>query len=332
MKNILIISDGIPGHFNQSKGVASILSVKHLSTVRLEGLKFKSNQLRAVTTFFSKLLLRMPNKLNARIITFLYESVDTNNIDLIIAAGGKTARVTAALKILYGIPIIQMGSPRGLHSSLFNALVTVERYFKDSSNVVAAITPNLYTPEICNIAAKEKNLNEHLLFLIGGKGIGYSYQKKEWDSLITIIKKLHKETDLPITIVTSRRSDPEVEKNFQSELQNIPHEYSAWFHTGAKNFNLAALFGSAKNIFVTEDSAMMISESISSGKSVTTLFPSIIKSPMRYKAHIQKYLDLGLIARQSIEDFSVKDIENSSLNVQNHLSKLFDQLEERILW
>jgi mitochondrial fission protein ELM1 len=76
----------------------------------------------------------------------------------------------------------------------------------------------------------------------------------------------------------------------------------------------------------------MISESISSGKPVTTLFPRGIQSPLRYKAHMQKYLDLNLITRESIENFSIKDLENSSINVQNHLSKLCNQLEERIQW
>ena len=123
-----------------------------------------------------------------------------------------------------------------------------------------------------------------------------------------------------------------VEKKIRSQLQDIPLDYSAWFHQGAKNFNLAALFGSAKNIFVTEDSAMMISESISSGKPVTTLFPSGIQSPLRYKAHIQKYLDLNLITREPIKNFLIKEIDNSSNNVQNHLSQLCDQLEERIQW
>ncbi len=332
MKNILIISDGIPGHFNQSKGVASILAKRHISRISIVDLKFKSYQLRGFITFLSRLLMRMPNKLTAKFTSFLYSSIDTNKFDLVIASGGNTAAFTAALKILNDVPLIQLGSPRGLHSSLFNALVTAERYHEDSSNVIASITPNLYSPEVCASAAKEKDLKEHLLFLIGGEGIGYSYQKKEWDSLIVVIKNLYKKTNLPITIVTSRRSDPEVEKKFQSDLKNIPLEYSVWFHKGAKDFNLAPLFGSAKNIFVTEDSAMMISESISSGKPVTTLFPINIKSPMRYKAHIHKYLDLGLITRESIEDFSIKEIENSSFNVQNHLSTLCDQLEKRILW
>ena len=332
MKKILIISDGIPGHFNQSKGVASLLTNKHSSKTRIIDLQFKSHYLRGFITVFSRLLMRLPSPLTAKIISFLYKKIDTSGLDLIIAAGGKTAPYTAALRILNKIPVIQLGSPRGLHSSLFNALVTVERYYEDSSNIIASITPSLYSPQVCEKAAKEKGLSEHLLFLIGGEGIGYSYKENEWKDLINAIKSMYKTTNLPITIVTSRRSDPEVEKKIQSELKNIPLDYSAWFHQGAKNFNLAALFGSAKNIFVTEDSAMMISESISSGKPVTTLFPSGIQSPLRYKAHIQKYLDLNLITRESIKNFSIKDIENSSRNAQNHLSKLCNQIEDRIQW
>jgi len=76
----------------------------------------------------------------------------------------------------------------------------------------------------------------------------------------------------------------------------------------------------------------MISEAITSGRPVTTLFPSGIKSPMRYKAHIQKYLDLNLITRESMQKFSIKEIDNSLENVQRHMEKLSNQLKERIQW
>ena len=166
------------------------------------------------------------------------------------------------------------------------------------------------------------NLNRYLFTLIAFSVFNISAQESS-DESANLIEDV---------IVTSRRSDPNVEKKIQLELQNLPINYSAWFHQGAKNLNLAALFGSAENIFVTEDSTMMISESISSGKPVTTLFPRNIKSPRRYKAQIQKYLELNLITRESIENFSIKEIENSSKNIQSHLSNLCDQLEERIQW
>lgn len=332
MKNILIISDGIPGHFNQSRGVASLLSNRHSSNIQITDITFKSHKFRGLIKFFSRFLMRMPSYFTAKTAFGLYFPINTNGIDLIISAGGKTAPYTAAIRILKNIPVIQLGSPRGLHSSIFDALVTVERYHQDPSNIIATITPTLYSPIICSKAANEKGLNEHVLFLIGGNGTGYSYEARDWEFLIAGIKNIHNITNLPITIVTSRRSDPNVERKIQLELQNLPINYSAWFHQGSKNLNLAALFGSATNIFVTEDSTMMISESISSGKPVTTLFPRNIKSPKRYKAQIQKYLTLNLIIREPIENFCIKEMENSSINIQSHLSELCDQLEERIQW
>ena len=332
MKNIIIITDGIPGHVNQSKGVASLLAQSYPVNIYLHKMVFKISFLRAFFTIIAKLLLKKPNRLSAKVVSFFYAPVDLTNYDLIIGAGGKTAPYVAANKLLSNIPAIQLGSPRGMNSVLFNALVTVERYFDDPSNIVASLTPNLYSPESCARSSLEQGLKEHILFLIGGEGIGYCYEEYEWDSLITGIQHMHSLTKLPISVVTSRRSDPSVEKILQSRLSNIPITYSAWFHSGDKDFKLDALLGSAKNVFVTEDSAMMISESISSGQPVTTLYPSSINSPARYKQHIKKYLDLGFITRQSIEKFSLKEKINTTQNVEEHLTKLKNKLIERIEW
>ena len=109
-----------------------------------------------------------------------------------------------------------------------------------------------------------------------------------------------------------------VEDLFQLRLKNILGDYSAWFHHGDKNFNLAALLGSAINIFVTEDSAMMISESISSGKPVTTLYPSKIKSPLRYENHISKYADLELIKRSPLYNLELRSQQNLNARITEH--------------
>ncbi len=332
MKNITIISDGIPGHVNQSKGVAALLAQSYPVNIELHEMTFKIYFLRALFTIFAKLLLKKPNKASAKIVSFFYAPLDLKNCDLIIAAGGKTAPCAAANSLLDNIPAIQLGSPRGMNSNLFRALVTVERYFNDPSNIVASLTPNLYSPEICIRSAEDQGLKEHILFLIGGEGIGYSYQEHEWESLVTGIQNMHSITKLPISIVTSRRSDPRVEKKLRSQLSNIPIDYSAWFHSGDKDFKLDALLGSAKNIFVTEDSAMMISESISSGQPVTTLYPSAVNSPLRYQQHIMKYLDLGFITRQSIKKFALKEKINTTKNVEEHLAQLKNKLIERINW
>jgi mitochondrial fission protein ELM1 len=95
---------------------------------------------------------------------------------------------------------------------------------------------------------------------------------------------------------------------------------------------LAALFGSAKNIFVTEDSAMMISESISSGKPVTTLYPSKINSPLRYENHISKYADLELIKRSPLYDFEIRSEKNLNAQITEHRQELTKKLMRAIEW
>ena len=150
--------------------------------------------------------------------------------------------------------------------------------------------------------------------------------------MLVKIQALHTQVQLPISIVTSRRTSPEVEDLFQLRLKNILGDYSAWFHHGDKNVNLASLLGSATNIFVTEDSAMMISESISSGKPVTTLYPSSIKSPLRYEAHIAKYADLELIKRSPIYDFELRSQQDLNAKITEHRNELAKKLMEAIKW
>ena len=332
MKKILIISDGIPGHFNQSNGVAFMISETCDCVITTHKLSWRLYSLRSACNVFAKLLLWFNNKNIARGILLMYSPINIQGHDLVIAAGGNTMAVSAAIKLVHSLPVIQLGSPRGLHSSMFNALVTVKKYFDHPSNIVAEISPNLYSPAVCSLAAQKDNLSDHILFLIGGEGIGYSYDFNEWESMLTSIQSLHSKIKMPISIVTSRRTPPEVEDLFQLRLKNILGDYSAWFHHGDKNFNLAALLGSAINIFVTEDSAMMISESISSGKPVTTLYPSNIKSPLRYENHIYKYADLELIKRSPLHDLELRSQQNLNARITEYRQELAKKLMRAIEW
>ena len=202
MKKILIISDGIPGHFNQSNGVALMISELCECAITTHELSWRFYPLRSACTIVAKLLLRFNNKSIARGIFWMYSPINTQGHDLVIAAGGNTMSVSAAIKLVYSVPAIQLGSPRGLHSSMFNALVTIEKYFDHPSNIVTTISPNLYSPAVCCRAAQKDNLSDHILFLIGGEGIGYSYSFNEWESMLTRIQTLYSQTKLPISIVT----------------------------------------------------------------------------------------------------------------------------------
>ena len=328
----LILSDGIPGHFNQSRGVALLLGEDILLNEEVKNLEVKIRLLRSPIKLLARYLCNNLTKFKAKIIINLFKSIDSSNAKLIIAAGGNTAAYSAALSLITAVPNIQLGSPRGIHSNNFDVHLTIERYFDTPNNLVLDITPNLYSPEICKNASNNNASNNSALLLIGGKGIGYSFKASEWNQLVQNISNFTNSMHSKITIVTSRRTDPSIEALLRDSLSDCYTKDSIWFHHGGANANLAELFGNAAKIFVTEDSAMMISESISSGKKVTTLFPASIDTPDRYSKHIQKYRDLKLIDSQSIKaelslEEGINNIDQINLIREDLKRSIFRRIE-----
>ena len=112
MKKILIISDGIPGHFNQSNGVALMIGETCECTISTHELSWRLYFLRSACNIFGKLLLGLNNKKIARGILWMHAPIDIQGHDLVIAAGGNTMQVSAAIKLAYSLPVIQLMSGR----------------------------------------------------------------------------------------------------------------------------------------------------------------------------------------------------------------------------
>ena len=193
------------------------------------------------------------------------------------------------------------------------------------------ITPNKYSPSSCFRASINFHPQDFILLLIGGDGIGYTYSFSEYERFIYNINEFSKHSNNEILCVTSRRTDPKVENLFFQNIKQIS-EHSIWFHRGGANADLAKLFGSAQHIMVTEDSAMMISEAISSGNLVTTIYPKVINSPSRYDNQIQHYLNRGFMSRSSMEATITLDFnrKNSSALIEGVQKQLVKSIIEKI--
>ena len=103
---------------------------------------------------------------------------------------------------------------------------------------------------------------------------------------------------------------------------------SVLFHSEKARGKFDHLLYLAHDIFVTEDSSTMISEAISSGKKVASIFPQNIKAPEKYSQIIMKYESLGFIERcdiQSIDRFFLRGETNIQEKVENS-KKNFERL------
>ncbi len=323
VKKVLIISDQIPGHFNQSIGICSLLNESIEVNYVIVEMHWRIHVLRFFFRIFSRMLCKNLTNFNSKLIVSFFKKIDVSGYDLLIASGGNTFFINAALSKLHGIPNIQLGSPRGIKSELFNAHLTAERYSNSKNNIVYDVTPNKYSPKAC---ISNNEIEKNILLLFGGNGIGYEYSDRDIKNLTETMNSLTEKNKKELICVTSRRSKEKHENILRQNLNNLSKR-SIWFYRGGKNADLRDLFSLSDFIFVTEDSAMMISESISSGKTVTTLFPEKVVTPKRYKNHINLYLNKGFIFRSKIGDQLVLRKNNEhSQKIEESRKKLLNQI------
>ncbi len=323
VKKVLIISDQIPGHFNQSIGICSLLNENIEVNYAIIEMQWRIHVLRFLFRIFSRMLCKNLTNFNSKLIVSFFKEIDVSGYDLLIASGGNTFFINAALSKLHGIPNIQLGSPRGIKSELFNAHLTAERYSNSKNNIVYDVTPSKYSPKAC---ISNNEIEKKILLLFGGNGIGYEYSDRDIKNITETMNSLTEKNKKELICVTSRRSKENHENILRQNLNNLSKR-SIWFHRGGENADLRDLFSLSDFIFVTEDSAMMISESISSGKTVTTLFPEKVVTPKRYKNHINLYLNKGFISRSKIGDQLVLRKNNEhSQKIEESRKKLLNQI------
>ena len=324
---IAIISDGIPGHVNQSIGVANLLDEDIPTQQKTFNMVYKFPLIRSFSKLYLRHLFKNVTTLKVQKVLDIYYSLNLDDFDLIIAAGGNTSFIAAALSKKYNIPCIQIGSLRGLNSTYFTAHITVEPKDNSSSNIVTLLAPNKYKPNL----ERNKMSKNKALFLLGGNGAGYTYAMNDWKELEKNIKYFESTTGIKPLIVTSRRTNKLHEDYLYKEMFAYCDPASVWFHRGGENTDLNILFNNSDFIFVTEDSAMMITESISSGLPVSTLSPKIIKSNKRYENMLSRLESNSLINRLSCKSsLQINALEGTESKVFKIRELLKSNIMEKI--
>ncbi|MBD3813020.1 MAG: mitochondrial fission ELM1 family protein [Betaproteobacteria bacterium] len=233
---VWIVSDGKPGHVNQSLGLAEALArATPTETHRLPALP-------AWRVWLALLLKRAPGK-------------SLPSPDLIVGAGHATHMTLLAARRARGGRAIVLMKP-SLPRAWFD-LCIVPRH-----DGIAADTRTLVTEGALNrIHASANRDIHHGLFLIGGLSPHF-----EWDGdaiQLQIKSILARTPDTHWTLTTSRRTPPEflAELPPASNLTVVPH-------TATPPDWLPTQFARCGIVWVTPDSASMVFEALSAGADV----------------------------------------------------------------
>lgn len=301
-QKILILSDGVPGHVNQARGLASWMAAETpCETTEVES-KIKHKYLRPLL----RTLLNQRSSMASKVIRACHTNVPKTISDntIILSCGGNTSFLNAALALEFGNKNIFIGSLRRLRSNCFSAVMTIEPVAGAANNVVMDFAPSYIDHEAIGVEGQQylnskKPAKSLWVMLIGGNGAGYEYTSIDWQALATAMQSLAAKNNIQWLVTSSRRTDPEAESIIEANLGAYLFD-AIWFSKHGSQ-SLKPFLGAAEQIFCTEDSMTMLSESINSGKPVISVRPLKSAPNQRFLDAVQRFEQNNFLRRQTAE-------------------------------
>ena len=348
--NVVVLSDGKPGHESSSNGIIKSLQ-------RICQIESQTIQVRLRFKFmrrFLRILLNsngvsknIPRGLQHLFMSLLYRTESIHNLPYckldtwIISAGGDTSFLNAWLSRHYGVRNIFASSLRGLKPSLFTVHVTTNSSLTSPNVVYGPIAPS----PISWVSMEQEGLlfsekyglvdSPVVALLLGGDGAGYRYSTEYIRNTVAKTIQLCRKLNAKLILTTSRRTGLKTEKAIKPLLDTSSViAYSCLYNHEPKKVMLKIL-GAADIVILTPESGSMITESITTGKPVYLLDLPPKNSQTHYESFLDSHIDAKRVKKVSLNQLSYISITRGTsyfktLN-EDPLIVLAKQLKTKIL-
>lgn len=334
---ILVLSDGRPGHYHLSDGVAAALG--RLRTVAVEHVEIRRSPLAPNRVLAP--LVRSGLLAPSSLLAYGYGRGATRlpPADVVISAGGDTIAANVAAARMLGALNIFCGTLRKIPPQAFSLIVSSYEQHRDLPRHVVTLKPNRLDPgalgrprDVPRFGAANPPKSAGLL--IGGDSGLFHYTDTEWDALYAFARDVSRAWGTRWIVSTSRRTGGHAAR-CAAELareESVVTEFIDYATAGPGT--LARVFAKADVAVCTEDSSTMISEAVS------VRLPVIGVSPARssYKGEEAAYRRLMIangwcrsipIAALGLEAFA-KALGEIKPMQENHIDALARLLAERL--
>lgn len=303
-KIVWVMSDGIPGHFNQSKGI--LLALKHIYDIEVcwVEVKLKSGAFRSILA-----LLLNHFSLPVRYFAWFYSGRLPNQPpDLVIGAGGRASFAVAWIAKAFRAESVFSGSIRHLKAESFSVILNLEA---NNHPVIISvpIAPMPISQSLLLEAAHSWRLThaakdiKFWTMLIGGNGAGAEYHADDWQALALEMNQIAARANIQWLISTSRRSGHTAEAVLQQYLDKQYVADAVWWSERPEAIT-SAFLGLSDVVFCSVDSMSMIMESISAMRAVIAFKPSLFLPDTKYLAAIARLEHEKLIKVQKVDQIS----------------------------
>lgn len=332
--DILILSDGRPGHYHLADGVAAAIARRRATTVtRREVRRQRIVPNRALAW---AVLGGVPLAAILRYGYGLGEAA-VPEADLVISAGGETMAANVAVARLRGARNIYCGTVRRLPPEAFSLIVSSYARHAGRAHHLVTLKPNGIDPDTLAAERASRDRRSGTLYglLVGGDSGLFRYTNAEWDRLAAFLGEAHRATGARWVVSTSRRTSDYAADALEAvaAAPASPIAELIDFRRAGPG-TLPHLFASVDAILATEDSSTMISEAVCARLPVIGAAPAehAFKDEEReYRAFMRdrgwcRFLPLGLLTPAT---FAAALAEVTPL-AENHLERLSGELASRL--
>jgi uncharacterized protein len=322
-KNILILKDLRPGHYNQSEGIAKALG--RLYEVNVERISVPEKGLLPQRSLRWLLARKWLPQFAQELLNLSYRMRPSKAPDLIVSAGGATMVPNVLLARRFGCPNLYSGQIRNIAASEYSLFLNQRPSFKKYQNCIVVLKPS--PVDLREIEPMPDCPVSYCALLVGGPTSKHRFTKDEWDQLVRWI-----ETDKPRNwvITTSRRTPADWLADLNSLARQKPDRITLFDYTKTGPGDAINIAFGADAVFVTCDSDSMISESIACRKPVVSLQADDLRITDDDADYLNWMEDKGWVHFTEISSLADMDIEQTVKIITPMKTDHLDQLAEMI--
>ncbi|WP_347474014.1 ELM1/GtrOC1 family putative glycosyltransferase [Acinetobacter thermotolerans] len=328
-KTVWVVSDGIPGHFNQSKGV--LFALERLYTLDVHWLELK----------LIKRWLRRPlgwilnhGLLPLGVMSFFYDNFTLPQVkpDIVIGAGGNSSFAVTWIARSYQAKSIFCGSLRKLNPELFDAVLVLEPDLPPPFISLTISPMALDQQKLEDLASEWRGTRTVPLYtmLVGGDGAGVQYEAEDWYVLANAMNQIAKQQNIRWLISTSRRTGAQAEKFLKDNLLADVIEDAVWWSEKPRSI-LHTYLAVSEGIFCGIDSMSMIMESLASRRKLIVYKPKQTQPDERFSNILNRLEENNLLRCMVLEELQGTDgFEQMKTLEYDAIEKLAQLLKERL--
>ncbi|MCP4652679.1 MAG: hypothetical protein GY858_04775 [Candidatus Omnitrophica bacterium] len=274
--NIIVLSDGKPGHLKQSLSLLELFSQEdYILRAKTIDIQYRNKQSRFIADLVA-ILTRKNSIAGIKYLKLLLtpESISKLSVsfaDIVISTGSLVASVNRIFASSVGAKSVTILRPN-IPVKKFD-LSIIPEHDRVQSDSITTIKGALCCPE--NIEKKMKECREFfnlsdskkISFILGGVLSDKKEFLKNLKSFVPKLKEFSKTHDYKILVSTSRRTPKEADKYLKMELENFENT-EAIVYPNHKNYNFVfdGFISISDVAFISSESISMVSETLALNK------------------------------------------------------------------